>query len=293
MTKYVILIPSYNDWDSLNFLIPQIDKEMQNINESIDILIVNDASTKENNLEIKNIKKIKSIKVLNLSKNVKAQIAISSGLQYLNQESFNGGVIVMDADGQDDPSHLSNIINESKKDLKKTIVVMRLKRDDSFTFNVFYKLYLLLTLVFTFQYMKFGVFSYISSKSIEKLFSNNDIYKAYAGSLAKNFKDKKAIWLPRRRRIVGESQNNYKSLIHYSLKIISIFRKQVLINSVVLMIVSLFLAMISLPIIYCVIFIIILLLFNLLIFLINKNVEKSIEIIGLLKNVKNIEVIKN
>ena len=293
MTKYVILIPCFNDWDSLNFLIPQIDKAIQDINESIDIFIVNDSSTKENNLEIKNINKIKNIRILNLKKNVKAQIAIASGLKYLNQESFDGGVIVMDADGQDDPSHLLNIIKESKKDLKKAIVVMRLKRDDSFIFNVFYRIYLLLTLIFTFKYMKFGVFSYISSKSIEKLFSNNDIYKAYAGTLAKNFKDKKIIWAPRRKRIVGESKNNYKSLIHYSLKIISIFRKQVLINSVVIMIVLLLASSINFFTVYCVIFIIILLLFNFLIFSINRNVEKSIEIIDLLKNVKNLEVLKN
>ena len=293
MTKYVILIPCFNDWDSLNFLLHKIDKVIENADDNIDIFIVNDASTKENNLEIKNVKKIKNIKVLNLKKNVKAQIAIASGLKYLNQESFDGGVIVMDADGQDDPSHLLNIINESKKDLKKTIVVMRSQRDDPFIFNVFYKLYLLLALVFTFQYMKFGVFSYISSKSIEKILSNNDINKAYAGSLAKNFNDKKAIWVPRRKRIFGESQNNYKSLIHYSLKIISVFRKQVLINSIALMIVPIILFMFKFFPIYCVIFIIILLLFNLSIFLVNKDVDKSIKSIDLLKNVRNLEILKN
>ena len=68
--------------------------------------------------------------------------------------------------------------------------------------------------------MKFGVFSYISHKSLGKVLSTKDIYKAYAASLAKHFKDKKKIYAARKKRITGESQNNYVSLVHYALKII-------------------------------------------------------------------------
>ena len=59
MTKYVILIPCFNDWDSLNFLIPQIDKAIQDINESIDTMKVIDI--------IKNVMENAHKPVLNLS----------------------------------------------------------------------------------------------------------------------------------------------------------------------------------------------------------------------------------
>ena len=62
---------------------------------------------------------LKKIEVLNLRKNVKAQIAIATGLNFLKKEKFQGGIIVMDADGQDDPEYLIDIFKESKKILRK------------------------------------------------------------------------------------------------------------------------------------------------------------------------------
>ena len=134
MNKYVILIPSFNDWECLNILIPKIDQVLKNINEEVDVLIVNDGSTKKNNLAFKRILYLKKIEVLNLKNNVKAQIAIATGLSFLKNEKFQGGIIVMDADGQDDPEYLINIIKESKKNPGETITINRSKRDDELKF---------------------------------------------------------------------------------------------------------------------------------------------------------------
>ena len=43
MKKYIILIPIFNDWQSVFKLIENIDLQINN--EIIDILIINDAST--------------------------------------------------------------------------------------------------------------------------------------------------------------------------------------------------------------------------------------------------------
>ena len=64
MIKYVILIPSFNDWECLNLLIPKIDQALKNTNENVDVLIVNDGSTKKNNLVFKNMLNLKKIQVL-------------------------------------------------------------------------------------------------------------------------------------------------------------------------------------------------------------------------------------
>ena len=71
MIKYVILIPSFNDWECLNLLIPKINQILKNTNEEVDILIVNDASTKKNNLSFKKMSSLKKVEVLNLRNNVK------------------------------------------------------------------------------------------------------------------------------------------------------------------------------------------------------------------------------
>ena len=48
MKKVIILIPVYNDWESLNKLLEEINSNIKNIsNVKFDCLVVNDASTIE------------------------------------------------------------------------------------------------------------------------------------------------------------------------------------------------------------------------------------------------------
>ena len=187
MLKYVILIPSFNDWECLNFLIPKIDQALQNINEEVDILVVNDGSTEKNNLFFKKISNLKKIEVLNLRNNVKAQIAIATGLNFLRKKKFQGGIIVMDADGQDDPSYLLDIIKETRKNPEKTITINRTKRDDDIKFKILYQIYLFLSFLLTLKYLKFGVYSYLHSNFLDKILSTNDIHLAYVASIAETF----------------------------------------------------------------------------------------------------------
>ena len=293
MNKYVILIPSFNDWECLNILIPKIDQVLKNINEEVDVLIVNDGSTKKNNLAFKRILYLKKIEVLNLKNNVKAQIAIATGLSFLENEKFQGGIIVMDADGQDDPEYLINIIKESKKNPGETITINRSKRDDELKFKVFYQIYLLLSFLLTFKNMKFGVYSYLHSSSLEKILSTNDIHFAYAASLAKHFENKNVIFAPRKKRILGKSQNNYKSLTLYALKIISVFRNQVLINSVIFIIISFLLSKFITSLVHFLFVLLALLFFNVLIFSIANKINKSHIIKDTLTNIENIENLRN
>ena len=293
MIKYVILIPSFNDWECLNLLIPKIDQVLKNTNENVDVLIVNDGSTKKNNLVFKKMSHLKKIEVLNLRKNVKAQIAIATGLNFLKKEKFQGGIIVMDADGQDDPENLVDIFKESKKNPERTITINRTKRDDELPFKILYQMYLFLSFLLTFKYLKFGVYSYLHSSSLDKILSTNDIHLAYAASLAKHFKNKNVIFAPRKKRILGESQNNYKSLTHYALKIISVFRNQVLINSIVLVFISFLLSKLITSSAFFLFILLALLFFNVIIFLLAYQINKSHLVNDTLKNIENIENLRN
>ena len=293
MIKYVILIPSFNDWECLNLLIPKIDQALKNTDENVDVLIVNDGSTKKNNLVFKKMSHLKKIEVLNLRKNVKAQIAIATGLNFLKKEKFQGGIIVMDADGQDDPKYLIDIFKESKKNPERTITINRTKRDDELPFKILYQMYLFLSFLLTFKYLKFGVYSYLHSSSLDKILSTNDIHLAYAASLAKHFKNKNVIFAARKKRILGESQNNYKSLTHYALKIISVFRNQVLINSIVLVFISFLLSKLITSSAFFLFILLALLFFNVIIFLLVYQINKSHLVNDTLKNIENIENLRN
>ena len=288
MSKYVILIPNFNDWECLNILIPKISQTLEKTNEEVNILIINDGSTKKNNLSFKKMSGLKKIEVLNLKNNVKAQIAVATGLHFLRKAKFQGGIIAMDADGQDDPKYLVDIIRESKKNPEKTITINRSKREDEIPFKILYQAYLFLAFLLTFKYLKFGTFSYFHSSSIDRILSTDDVYMAYVGGLAKHFANKKVIYLPRKKRITGESQNNYKSLIYYGLNIISVFRFQALVNSIILIFVGFLLTHFIMYRPFFLFSLASLILINAIIFIMPYKINKSL-IEDPLSNVENLE----
>ena len=97
MKKFIILIPIYNDWQSVFKLIENIDLQINN--EIIDILIVNDASTENLNGNQK-YSKINSIKIINLIKNGGHRKAIATGLKYCQENLEYDYIIPMDGDGK-------------------------------------------------------------------------------------------------------------------------------------------------------------------------------------------------
>ena len=193
----------------------------------------------------------------------------------------------MDADGQDDPKNIIDIVEKSKNDPLKTITINRTSREDVLLFKLFYQIYLIISLVFTNKYMRFGVYSYINSNSLEKILSTNDINMAYVASLVKHFKDKKAIYVPRKKRMMGQSKNNYLNLINYALKIISVFKYRVFINSTFLIILSYFFLNYK---VHLILFLLIVL-FNILIFLLPLS-NKIFDNIERLPNIDKVDEIK-
>ena len=47
MKKYIILIPIYNDRESLTKLIENINSEIKDLNSEISIVVINDASSQQ------------------------------------------------------------------------------------------------------------------------------------------------------------------------------------------------------------------------------------------------------
>ena len=65
--KIIILIPVYNDWQSVFKLLENINSEISNLDHEFSVIIVNDASN-ENRPELSvNLDNFKSIKIFTLS----------------------------------------------------------------------------------------------------------------------------------------------------------------------------------------------------------------------------------
>ena len=69
MKKFIILIPIYNDKESLTRLIENINSEVNDLNSKISIIVVNDASSQQIIDSYLNIENINSIEIINMKEN--------------------------------------------------------------------------------------------------------------------------------------------------------------------------------------------------------------------------------
>jgi len=241
MKKFLILIPLYNDWKSASKLLKEIDLQVENWIAEISVIIVNDASTEEKSNLNSNFHKIKSVKILNMKKNKVHQRCIAAGMKYINKNEDFDYLIVMDADGEDRPEELNDFYKKIQENPKMTVTGNRFKRSESFIFKILYELHKLLTLVFTGKLIKFGNFTCLPKDHVSQLVNKPYLWNSYSSSVVRTIKDRTFIPSIRGVRYVLPSKMNFFGLVFHSLSIISVFRKLVIIRSVIFSAIYLFL----------------------------------------------------
>ena len=231
MKKYEILIPIYNDRESLKKLIENINSEIEGINSEISVVIVNDASSQQIIDEYQNTKNINSIEIINMKENRGHTRCIASGLKYIYEKKEFDYVIPMDGDGEDRPEEIKNFIQSAEQSNEQSIVGERVKRSENLFFKFCYLFHKFLTLAFTGQSIKFGNFTCLSRLTVEKMLKEKSTWNSFSGSLKKIEKNLLSIPSIRGTRYFGPSKMSFFNLLKHSLSIISVFRKTVLIRS--------------------------------------------------------------
>jgi len=291
MEKFSFLIPVFNDWNSLNILLKKIDQEILSSQDKFDVFVLNDNSTIKHSIENQNFKKINSIKILNLKKNLGSQRALAIGLKYLFISEKKTNIILMDADGEDDPILLNKIIDFSKKFPNKIITVNRTKRNEKLIFRFMYEVHYLLTLLITGKKIRFGNYSLINSDKLKKLFSKGDLWGAYSAAIINNYTDIKPIFFERKKRYADETKMNLPKLLFHSLRIISVFNKKVFFFSTIYIVVLCLINFFYNNILFLIL-ILFIIIFNVVIFTISRNNKKE-HLDNYLKFIENIDTISS
>ena len=240
MKKFIILIPLFNDWKSVTKLLNEIDFQINSWDAIVSVVIVNDASTEDRQGVEFNFKKIKFVKILNMKKNKVHQRCIAAGLKYIcNNEDFDR-VIVMDADGEDRPEEINDFFRVSKENPNVTITGNRFKRSEGIIFKTLYNVHKVLTFIFTGKLVKFGNFTCLPKKHVLQLIEKSYLWNTYSSSVLRTINDRLSISSTRGKRYVLPSKMNFFGLFFHSLTIISVFRKEVIIRSILFSIFYLF-----------------------------------------------------
>ena len=288
--KIKILIPIYNDWQSVQKLIKDIDIIINDLPHDFSIFIINDGSTDNKPDTFGNVTNINSLKVINIKNNLGHARCIATGLKHIYENEEFDYIIPMDGDGEDRPEEIKMFIDNLTYNENIPIVGERVKRSEGFFFKISYKIHKLITFIFTGKNIKFGNFTLLPKKTVEKLINDKATWSSFSGALSKLENNLAKIPSERGKRYFGPSKMNFYSLIKHSLSIIAVFKASVIIRSIAFYAIYLILISNNLSIITCIPLALIVI-FG--IFVVRVSGRESIEDLNnSLNNISNIDIIK-
>ena len=241
MKKIKILIPVYNDWESVFKLLENINLEATKIDINFSVIIVNDASTDSIPKLSTSLDNLKSIQIIHMKENKGHARCNAAGLKYIYEKEDFDYVIPMDADGEDRPEELSLLIEKIKEYPDTAVTANRIKRSEGLMFKFCYLAHKYLTFVFTGQTIKFGNYTCLPKTIVNRMINEPATWSSFSGSLAKVAKEKNSIPSERGKRYFGPSKMSFMNLLKHSLSIIAVFKTTLLIRSILFLIVYLFL----------------------------------------------------
>jgi len=288
MKKIVILIPVFNDWESLKKLIVEINENISSFQEiHFECLIVNDAST-INQPKLIRPSNIKSLKILDMKENRGHARCNAFGIRHVFQNKDFDYLLLMDGDGEDRPEEIKTLIEAINKKPLVSVVAKRVQRSEGPFFQFLYQVHKLITLVFTGKNINFGNYSILTKQDVETLHSKSSLWSSFSGTVKKNINLLNEINSVRGLRYFGPSQMSLFKLIIHSFSIIAVFKYQVFLRSTFIIILLSYLS--STLGNLSIFFIILTGIFNVLIFLISQR-ESEKDLINCHQNLSEVKEI--
>jgi len=224
--KVLVFMPLFNDWTSAGRLLQNLDQEFASSKDSPSVLIVDDGSTTAAGPEWTsyNFKKIQTVDVLRLKTNIGHQRALAVGLSYIAEKIACDLVIVMDSDGQDEPSDVIKLIEKSKQVGSGQIVfAQRTRRSESFSFIVGYSMFRIFHYILTGRGINIGNFSAVPASLLPSLVVNPMLWNHYAASIMNSRRPFATLDTRRGVRLDGNSHLNFVSLIIHGLQALACY----------------------------------------------------------------------
>ena len=221
--KISIIVPVYNEEDSLPIFHKELVEVLNGItNYDWEILYINDGSTDNTKLIINNLYKSDDrVAFLELSRNFGKESAMLAGLDYAHGD----GAIIMDADMQDSPSLINEMIFHWEEGYEDVYAKRCLRGKESWLRNklsiIFYNI---LDRSTNFEVLKnVGDFRLLDRKCIDALKQLRESERYTKGLFCWIGYNKKEVLFNRGDRKYGKSHWNYMSLFGLAIEGITSF----------------------------------------------------------------------
>lgn len=225
-----VVIPVFDDWESLELLLAEIDVVVGKSQLELQVLVVDDGSTQLCSALWTPPKHCRAPELLRLRRNLGHQRAIAVALAALAsdvdraQDAECEAVIVMDGDGEDSPDDIPRLVERLRARAGAEIVFAeRTRRAEGLPFRMFYGLFRLAHRLLTGRGVRFGNFSAIPAALLPAFLVLSETWNHYAAAVVRARLPYGTLRTARRRRLRGKSKMNFVSLVAHGLSAVSVF----------------------------------------------------------------------
>ena len=223
MKKITIIIPAYNEEESISILYERLTSALEEVkNYEFEFLFVNDGSS-DSTLEL--IKKYrvndKRVSYIDFTRNFGKEIAMIAGLDYANGDA----VVIIDADLQDPPELIPKMIKYWEEGYDDVYAQRKSRKGETWlkkiTSKMYYKILQMLTRV---EIQKdTGDFRLLDKRCVNALKKMRENGRNSKSMFSWIGYKKKAIMFDRNPRIAGRTKWNYAKLINLAIDGITSF----------------------------------------------------------------------
>jgi glycosyltransferase involved in cell wall biosynthesis len=221
-------MPVFNDWEAVEMLCLALDRELHRVEwADFRLLLINDASSEKVHLRLnEKLRRIQTVDILWLRRNLGHQRAIAIGLAYAYEHVVCNSVVVMDADGEDQPADVVRLLAKMRETGGECIVFAeRGRRLEDRLFRLLYLVFRIGHRVLTGFGIRFGNFSVIPAQYLSTLVVTSEIWSHYAASVLKSKIPFVLVRADKGRRLAGRSQMNLVALVVHGLTALSTFQE--------------------------------------------------------------------
>lgn len=223
MKKISIIIPAYNEEETIQYLYERLDKLMNSIkNYTFEVLFINDGSQDSTLKKIKELRqKDERINYVDLSRNFGKEIAMKAGIDYATGDC----VIFMDADLQDPPELIPELIKYWEEGYDDVYAKRKSRKGESWfkksTSKMYYKILQHLTKVEVQQ--DTGDFRLLDRRCVNALKKLNESQRNTKSMFSWIGYKKKEVLYDRDSRVAGSTKWSYIKLIDLAIDGITSF----------------------------------------------------------------------
>ncbi|MBI5841477.1 MAG: glycosyltransferase [Chloroflexi bacterium] len=221
--EIIIVTPVYNDWQSFNHLADEIASLARLHNFKANLIAVDDGSANPPEIKTGEWRGRLEVQIARLSRNLGHQRAIAVGLVIASNMEKDLPIIVMDCDGEDQPTDILRLLAEREKDPDAIVFARRAKRSESRLFRLFYFFFKLIFRILTGKSITFGNYCLIPPASLDRIVHLQEIWNHFPAGVMHSGLPWTTIPTTRGKRYAGKSRMNMVALVLHGISAVSVY----------------------------------------------------------------------